>query len=351
MAAVIGQLRLGQRRRLGYDDGRTDERQHVAARAPGGLRGVPDRVHMRPHRRMTLPVEEHAFRMRPGENPAPARRPGLEQHRRPLRRRLAEVHRLHAEMRPVMPDRPHQGRVREPAAVPVAQHGALRPTSFPQPIDRLHEIVGDVVAVVVRALPVLAHRARRAVQIAGDDVPADPSAREMVQRGHAAGEGERRFVAEIDGDAEAEIARGRRHGGDEEQRIADRDLHCMLDRRRRAAAMHVIDAEDVGEEQAIEQAAFRAAARARSSGRGWCIRPTGPADDARAPAGYDRRSSCRSPSGGSVSRLASRSATYLNRPRPFRRKIYRQGEQRPCPPALELHNRRLLKSPPDCVRL
>ena len=63
------------------------------------------------------------------------------------------------------------------------------------------------------------HGAGGAVQVAGDDVPPDPATREMIQRRHATGEQERRFVSKVTGHAEAEM-RGRiSHSGHQRDRI------------------------------------------------------------------------------------------------------------------------------------
>ena len=73
---------------------------------------------------------------------------------------------------------------------------------------------------------------RRAVEIAGHDVPADPAFCQVIEGGHPARERKRRFVGERDGYAKAEVLGGRRHGRDEKQRIVDRGL-----RRMRSAAL------------------------------------------------------------------------------------------------------------------
>ena len=95
------------------------------------------------------------------------------------------------------------------------------------------------------------------VEIAGDDVPADPALGQVVERRHAPGEGERRFVGQRDGDAEAEVLRGVRHGRDEEERIVDRHLGGVAQRRVGTAAEDVVDADDVGQEDPVEQPALQ----------------------------------------------------------------------------------------------
>ena len=87
----------------------------------------------------------------------------------------------------------------------VAPHGAVFPAAFPQLVDDLHVFVGDVVAPVVVGLRRQPHAAGRAVEIAGDDVPADAAAGQVVERRHAAGEQIGRLVGQVGGDAEAEM--------------------------------------------------------------------------------------------------------------------------------------------------
>ena len=79
----------------------------------------------------------------------------------------------------------------------------------------------------------------------------------MVERRHAAGEQIGRFVGQIGGYAKADVFGDRRHHRHDHHRVVDRDLHRVDDRRRRAAPVDIVDADDVGEEDPIELAAFR----------------------------------------------------------------------------------------------
>jgi len=79
----------------------------------------------------------------------------------------------------------------------------------------------------------------------------------VVERRHAAGEQIGRFVGQIGGNAEADVLRDRRHDGHHHHWIVDRDLHGVDDRGRRATTVDVVDADDVGEEDPVELAAFR----------------------------------------------------------------------------------------------
>ncbi len=91
-----------------------------------------------------------------------------------------------------------------------------------------------------------------AVEITGDHVPADPALRQMVERRHPPREGKGRLIGQSDGDAEAQMARRLRHGRHQEQRVVDRHLDGVLQRGIGGSAEHVIDAEHIGEEQAVE---------------------------------------------------------------------------------------------------
>ena len=136
--------------------------------------------------------------------------------------------------------------------------GVVFPAAFPELVDHLHIFVRDVVAVVVArsACPCPAPR-RGAVEIAGDDVPADPPLGQMIERRHAPGKRIGRLVGEVAGDAEAEMLGHGRHRRDQQQRIVDRGLRGIAQRRVGTAAEDVIDAEHVGKEQAVEPAALQ----------------------------------------------------------------------------------------------
>ena len=56
------------------------------------------------------------------------------------------------------------------------------------------------------------------------------------------------------GDAEAEVLGDRGHRRDEQQRIVDRDLRRLPERGVGVAAVDVVDAEHVGDEEAVEAA-------------------------------------------------------------------------------------------------
>ena len=77
----------------------------------------------------------------------------------------------HLEVATVVADRMDLRRIGEDAAGAVAENSIVLPASFPQLVADLHIFVGDVVAVVVRALAAKTDILRAAIEIGGDDVP------------------------------------------------------------------------------------------------------------------------------------------------------------------------------------
>jgi hypothetical protein len=95
---------------------------------------------------------------------------------------------------PHMVDVAHLRRVGVHPVLDVLDYRVVVPGPFPQLVEHLEVIVGDFVAVVVVDLVAQPEVARRVGQVRGHHVPRDPALGEMVQSGHAAGEGERWFV-------------------------------------------------------------------------------------------------------------------------------------------------------------
>ena len=115
---------------------------------------------------------------------------------------------------------------------------------------------GLVITVVMRVLAAEPHRPGGAVEIGGDDIPADPPAGEVVERGEAAREQEGGLVGERDGNAETKMFGHRRHRGHQKQRIMRRQLDAVRDGGARRIAENVVRAEHVGQENAVEQTAL-----------------------------------------------------------------------------------------------
>jgi len=141
----------------------------------------------------------------------------------------------------------------------VAQHGPVLPAAFPQLVDHFHELVRDVVAGVVRALLGLAHALGRAVQVTGDDVPAHAAVRQVIERGREPRERVRVEIGNGSGDAEAEVLGDRRHRRHDGEGVIGRHLHAGAQRRLRRAAVDVVHAGHVGEEDAVEKPALERA--------------------------------------------------------------------------------------------
>jgi hypothetical protein len=78
----------------------------------------------------------------------------------------------------------------------------------------------------------------------------------VVERRHAPRERVRVLVRGAGGDAEAQVLGHEGHGRDEQQRVGHRHLGAVADRRLVAASVDVVGAEHVGDEDAVERAAF-----------------------------------------------------------------------------------------------
>jgi len=139
------------------------------------------------------------------------------------------VDRIHLVVAAAMAHAMDLGRIGENSIGLVAQHRAVFPAGLPQLVDNGHVFVGDVVAAVVVGLSRQSHAARRAVEIAGHDVPANAAARQVVERRHAPGEQIGRFVGQISGDAETDVLGHRRHDWYDHHWVVDRDLYGIDD--------------------------------------------------------------------------------------------------------------------------
>ncbi|KGD50980.1 hypothetical protein DP43_5012 [Burkholderia pseudomallei] len=242
-------------------DAREDlDRRRIAADPRGGRADIG---HRRARGGLALAVHEHAFGVLRGELDAARRRSGLIQHRRALRRRLAQMNRVDRVIRSVVAHAAHLVGPREHARGAVADHGVVVPAPLPELVDHFHVVVGARVAVVVPDLPREPHAARGAVEIARHDVPADAAFRQVIEGRHPPCEQVRRLVRQVRGHAEAEVLRHLRHRRHEQQRIVDGHLHRFAQREIGAAAVHVVDADDIREKDPVELAALE---RAREIG-------------------------------------------------------------------------------------
>ncbi len=111
----------------------------------------------------------------------------LVDHRRALWRGLAEVDPGDLEELALVGDPVDLRGVGEDPGGAVADDGVVLPAALPELVTDLEVLVGDVVAVVVGHLGGLAEVAGAAVEVGGDDVPADAAVGEVVERRHPGG--------------------------------------------------------------------------------------------------------------------------------------------------------------------
>ncbi len=255
---VLVDLRfLGLRLGLGGagDEGQAEEERDVVPLAAGGLgqvAGLADELFG------GVPVrgeDELGLGVPGGEGTACRRRPGLEQHRGPLRRRCRQVRALHVVALAVVVDAVHLVGVGV-AADGVLQHGAVLPRALPELRADLEVLLGPDVALVVLLEPVGAEVPGGAVEGARDDVPADAAPGDVVERGDLAGEVERVRLDDTRGEREPEVLgrhgeRGEQHGG-----VVGGDLQSLAQVGRVVAATGTVGPDDVGEEHRVELAAL-----------------------------------------------------------------------------------------------
>lgn len=104
----------------------------------------------------------------------------------------------------------------------IPHHGAVFPGAFPQLVEQLQILFRLVVTAVMGDLLFQPHGPRGTLQIAGHNVPADPTIAEMVKGGEPPGQQVRRLVGQVGGDAEAQMFGDRRHGRHQHGGIIDR---------------------------------------------------------------------------------------------------------------------------------
>ena len=233
------------------------EDQNAVRIAPGLSRPAANIRHRLLQQHFRRRSDEDAFGMAGGELFAAAGRSRLIQYRCALRGWLAEVDPRHGKELSLMVNGMDFPRIAEDLALSVAQHRPVLPASLQQFVDHLQILIGIVIAGVVVGLSLLADIARPALQIGGDDVPAHPPFGQMVERRQTTGEGVRMLKRQRGGQTEAQMLRHQRHRSDQGQRIVDRHLRRLADRRVAAAVQHVVDAKHVGDKQPVELAALQ----------------------------------------------------------------------------------------------
>src|SRR6516225_3719806 len=95
-----------------------------------------------------------------------------------------------------------------------------------------------------------------AVEIPGDDIPADATAGQMIERRKPARQNVWIFVGDRAGNPEAEVAGDVGHRRDQQQRIIDRHLDGLRYRRVRRPAVDIVDTEHIGQKERVELAAL-----------------------------------------------------------------------------------------------
>jgi hypothetical protein len=78
----------------------------------------------------------------------------------------------------------------------------------------------------------------------------------MIERRQAAGEQIRCLIGSVRRDTEANVSGHCSHDRHDKQRVVDGDLHRVPDRSRRRPAIDIVNADDVGQENRVEQAAL-----------------------------------------------------------------------------------------------
>ena len=106
----------------------------------------------------------------------------------------------------------HLSRLRVHPCLRVVEHRVVCPAAFPEFVEHFQVLVGLIVTPVMFDLFAQAHGFGGAVEITGDDVPADATTAQMIERGHASGEQIGRLVGEIRGQTETKIFGHGSHG-------------------------------------------------------------------------------------------------------------------------------------------
>lgn len=124
----------------------------------------------------------------------------------------------HLEVRALVGDGVHPGRVGVDAAFGVGDHRALLPASLPELVADLQVFPGQGITLLVMGLLLEADIVRAARQVGSDDVPAGTATGEVVQGAHAPGERIGMLEGHRGGDVETQVPGGRGHGRHQSQR-------------------------------------------------------------------------------------------------------------------------------------
>ncbi len=199
--------------------------------------------------------------MRGGESLAGAGRTGLIQHRRALRRRLRQTVARHFEILALVSDLVNLFGMGEDAILAIAHNGALFPGPLEQFVEHFEIFGGDFVAVVMPAKTALPHILRPALQIGGDDIPAHAALGVMIRRRKPPREGIGVLEGRRRGDAYTQMLRGKRDRRCQLEGIVHRNLRGVVDGMVIRTLVDIVVTDDVGDEDAIEDAAFHRAGK------------------------------------------------------------------------------------------
>ncbi len=121
------------------------------------------------------------------------------------------------EVLPVMGDTMQLVGLADHAGRDISHDRIVVPAFLPEAVDDFHVFLGDRIAIVMSDELVEPPPPRAAVEMTGDDVPADPPFGEMIEGGEAPREQERILLDDIGRDAEANILRNAGHGADQHE--------------------------------------------------------------------------------------------------------------------------------------
>ena len=150
----------------------------------------------------------------------------------------------------------HLGRVGEDPALPVEEDRVVVPR-IPVAQHHLHELVGAVVAFVVRDRRLGAVIRSLGIIERGDDVPGRPSAAHVVEGREGAGDVERRVIGGRAGGAEADPPGRRGHDRQYRNRVHLHHPHAVPHRVRVGTAIDIRQCQPVVEEGEMELAGLQ----------------------------------------------------------------------------------------------
>ena len=202
-----------------------------------------------------LPIrrdEEDGLGVAGGEVAAGAGGAGLEEERSALRRGGREERALDPVALALVEDLVDLVGVGEQARALVLAQRVLVPGSLPELVGDFGVLVGPAVALVVIFERRVAEVAVAVVLGAGDDVPGDPAAADVVERRHLAGEVRRVLLEGVRGDRQADVAGLGGERGDQDGRVVARDLQALAQVDRVVGVGVAVEAGHVGEEHRVE---------------------------------------------------------------------------------------------------